>query len=59
MYEIYCQTVDDYGSCCGPTGDGSVNLNVAEQMLSDYQQEHSDSSFYIVYTQSEDHFNCY
>lgn len=54
MFEIYSTISDEYGVRDVPTGQGSINANVAERILNKFKKEYPNDSFYIEWVPPED-----
>lgn len=59
MYEVFALISDEHGTRYVPTGDGSINRAVAENLMLKRMRSHPTDQFFIEYTQSEDQFNAY
>jgi hypothetical protein len=59
MYEVFATITDEHGTRCFPTGEGSVNRNVAENLMLRRMMKHPAVCFHVEYVPSEDEFNAY
>lgn len=59
MYEVFSVISNDLGRCCVPTGDGSIDLRTAENLMLKRMIKHPTIEFFIEYVPSEDEFNAY
>lgn len=59
MYEVFAVRTDEHGSRYVPTGDGSVNRNVAENLMLQRMIAEPTVQFFVEYTTPEDYFHAY
>lgn len=54
MYEIFSTISDEYGVRDVPTGQGSINANIANGILDEFKQKYPKVYFYVEWVQPED-----
>jgi hypothetical protein len=59
MYEVFAIITDTEGSRCIPTGEGSINPKIAEELKDRRMLMHPNVRFFVQFTNSEDSFNAY
>jgi hypothetical protein len=59
MWEILSAITDEHGSRVASTGDGSINRDIAEEKLPDWQRQYPTHKFFIQWTPSPDEWNAY
>jgi hypothetical protein len=59
MYEVFASVTNEHGTRIFPTGDGSINENVAENLMMRRMIQNPENDFFIEFVPSEDYFNAY
>lgn len=59
MYEVFATITDEFGTRCNPTGDGSPNRHVAENLMLRRMIQSPTILFHVDYVPSKDEFNAY
>jgi len=59
MYEIFAIISDEHGTRCNPTGEGSHDRRVAENLMLRRMIKHPTVKFFVDFVPCEDHFNAY
>ena len=59
MWEILSIITDKFGNRVVPTGDGSINRNIIEEKLPEWERKFPKHQFFIEWTLSEDEWNAY
>lgn len=59
MYEVFAVISDEHGSRSFPTGEGSVNRSVAENLMLKRMIKHPTFDFFVQFVPAEDEFNAY
>jgi hypothetical protein len=59
MYEVFASVTNEHGTRIFPTGDGSINENVAENLMMCRMIQNPEIEFFVEFVPSEDYFNAY
>jgi hypothetical protein len=59
MYEVFAVITDSLGTRMVPTGDGSVNRQIAENLLLRRMTAEPTTEFFLNYVPSPDEWNAY
>jgi hypothetical protein len=59
MYEVFAAITDELGSRVIPTGDGSLNRDIAENLMMRRMIQYPETRFFIDFVPSEDYFHAY
>lgn len=59
MYEVFASVTNEHGTRIFPTGDGSINENVAENLMMCRMIQNPKIEFFVEFVPSEDYFNAY
>lgn len=59
MYEVFAVISDEHGRRYVPTGDGSVNRNIAENQMLKRMFQEPTTEFFVQYVPAEDEWNAY
>lgn len=59
MYEVFASVTNEHGTRIFPTGDGSINRDIAENLMMRRMIENPETRFFVDFVPSEDYFNAY
>lgn len=59
MWEVFAFVSDELGDRTVPTGDGSINRGVAENLMLRRMIQNPSTKFFVDYVPSPDEFNAY